>query len=76
MNTDSGQMALEQWVLQHAAAGQGTVYFRINGDIPVRDGSTELFFEVPVSGKRVLVLHPCRLTPVAEICYAHEISMI
>mgnify|MGYP003296702978 CR=1 FL=1 len=31
---------------------------------------------VDVRGKRVLVLHPQRLTPVAEICYEHGITMI
>ena len=67
---------LEAWILAHAAAGQGKIYFRINGDIPIRSGSEEIFFEVPEHGRRVLILHPKHLTPAALLCYEHGIEMI
>lgn len=76
MDSIHGQTPLEEWILKHAAAGQGKVYFRINGDIPTKAGNQEIFFEVPVSGKRVLVLHPCHLTPVAMLCYEHGILLV
>jgi hypothetical protein len=70
------QTPLEEWILKHAAAGQGKVYFRINGDIPIKNGNMEIFFEIPEHGKRVLILHPCHLTPVAMLCYEHGIFMV
>jgi hypothetical protein len=70
------QTPLEEWILKHAAAGHGKVFFRINGDIPTRDGNQEIFFEVPEHGKRVLVLHPCHLTPVATLCYEHGFVLV
>ncbi len=76
MDNIHSKSPLEEWVLKHAAAGQGKLYFRINGDIPVRNGVAEIFFEIPDHGRRVLVLHPCHLTPVAILCYEHGIQMI
>ncbi len=76
MDNIHSQTPLEEWILKHAAAGQGKVYFRINGDIPIKNGNVEIFFEIPEHGKRVLILHPCHLTPVALLCYEHGILMI
>ena len=68
---------LKRWVLEHAAAGKGKLYFRINGDVPMVDGEgTALFFEILQPGRRVLVLHPKHLTPVALVCYELNIEMI
>jgi len=65
------------WVLEHAQAGNRKLYFRINGDIPLNDGKgTVLFFEILQPGRRVVVLHPKHLTPVAIICYEYGIEMI
>lgn len=76
MQGDPALSAIEAWVLKHAEAGQSKIYFRINGDIPVKSGSVDLFFEIPEHGRRILVLHPRHLTPVALFCYEHGISMI
>ncbi len=76
MDSIHSQTPLEEWIIKHAAAGQGKVYFRINGDIPTKSGTTEVFFEIPEHGKRVLILHPCHLTPVAVVCYEHDILMV
>lgn len=76
MESNHGQTPLEEWILKHAAAGHGKIYFRINGDIPTKSDSQEIFFEVPDHGKRVLVLHPGHLTPVAMLCYEHGILLI
>jgi hypothetical protein len=68
---------LENWVLDHAAAGHKKLYFTINGDVPLTDGGGQaLYFEVPVRGKRVCVLHPEHLTTVARLCYESGIEMI
>ncbi len=76
MDTIHSQSPLEEWILKHAAAAQGKLYFRINGDIPIKSGNTEVFFEIPERGKRVLILHPCHLTPVALLCYERGIMMV
>ncbi len=76
MDSIHSQSPLEEWILKHAAAGQGKIYFRINGDIPVKNGDSEVFFEIPERGKRVLVLHPHHLTPVAMLCYERGILMV
>lgn len=76
MESLHSQSPLEEWVLKHAAAGQGKIYFRINGDIPTKNGTLEIFFEIPERGKRVLVLHPCHLTPVAMLCYERGIVLV
>jgi hypothetical protein len=68
---------LEKWVMQHAAATQMKLYFRINGDVPLRDHhGVNLFFEIVQSGRRIVVLHPQHLTPVATICYEHGVQMV
>lgn len=68
---------LENWVLEHAAAGQMKLYFRINGDVPLKDQSgTYIFFEIVQSGRRVVVLHPRHLTPVALICLENGVQMV
>lgn len=68
---------LQAWVLEHATAGKGKLFFRINGDIPlVDDRGTTIFFEIQLPGRRVVVLHPQHLTPVAMICYEHKIEMV
>ncbi len=69
-------VALEDWIEQHAAAGNGTIYFRINGDIPVRAGNTDVFFEIPDHGRRILVMHPAHLTPVALLCHERGYKLI
>lgn len=69
--------ALVDWVLQQGQAGGGKLYFAINGDIPLVSGKGKLlYFQVPVRGKLVCVLHPDHLTRVAQICYAAGIQMI
>lgn len=66
---------IERWVMEHAQASH-KIYFRINGDIPVQSRKGELvFYELLLTGKRVLVLHPDHLTPVARICYRHGVQM-
>lgn len=68
---------LQNWVLEHAAAAQMKLYFKINGDVPLRDQrGVDLFFEIVQSGRRVVVLHPQHLTPVAMICYEHGVQMV
>jgi hypothetical protein len=68
---------LEKWVMEHAAAAQMKLYFRINGDVPLRDmHGVNLFFEIVQSGRRVVVLHPQHLTPVAMICYENGVQMV
>ncbi len=68
---------LQKWVLEHAAAGHMKLYFRINGDVPLRDQhGVELFFEIVQPGRLVVVLHPRHLTPVALICYEHGVQMV
>ncbi len=76
MESIHSQSPLEEWILKHAAAGQGKIYFRINGDIPIHAGSTDVFFEIPERGRRVLVLHPGHLTPVATLCYERGILLV
>lgn len=76
METSPLPSPLEQWILKHAAAAQNKIYFRINGDIPVHSGTTDIFFEIPEHGKRILVLHPRHLTPVAVLCYEHNIQLV
>ncbi len=68
--------ALAEWIMQHAEAGQNRIYFRINAEIPVLQGNSEIFFEIPDRGRRVLVLHPIHLTPVALLCCERGIVMI
>lgn len=68
---------LEKWVMEHAAAAQMKLYFRINGDVPLQDNhGVDLFFEIVQPGRRVVVLHPHHLTPVAMICYARGVQMV
>lgn len=70
-------IALETWVMEHAAAGQMKLYFRINGDVPLKDtNGTDIFFEIVQSGRRIVVLHPYHLTPVALICLEKGIQMV
>ncbi len=76
MESIHSQTPLEEWILKHAAAGQGKVFFRINGDIPIKNGSTEIFFEIPEHGRRILILHPCHLTPAALLCYERGITLV
>lgn len=69
--------ALESWVRDHAAAARQKLYFTINGDVPLTSGSGQaLYYEIPLRGKRVCVLHPDHLTRVAQICYAAGIQMV
>ncbi len=69
--------ALEIWVLDHAMVSQMKLYFTINGDVPLTEGKGHpVFFEVPVRGKRVCVLHPEHLTRVATLCYENGVQMI
>lgn len=69
--------ALEEWVLNHGNAANQTLYFTINGDIPLVNAEGQaLYYQVPVSGKLVCVLHPDHLTRVAQICYAAGIQMV
>jgi hypothetical protein len=74
-NMESGD--LEKWVMEHAAAAQMKLYFRINGDVPLIDHhGCHVFFELVQSGRRVVVLHPQHLTPVAVICYEYGVQMV
>lgn len=69
--------ALENWVLDHAEAGQKKLYFTINGDVPLtNEQGSALYYQIPVRGKFVCVLHPDHLTRVARICYESGIQMI
>ena len=69
--------ALEKWVLDHAEAGKHKLFFTINGDIPLTSGDgNALYYQMPVQGKLVCVLHPDHLTRVAQICYAANVQMI
>lgn len=76
MQTINNPTALEKWVLDHAAAGQGKIYFRISADIPVHTESGDILFEIPDHGRRILVMHPVHLTPVALLCCELGITMI
>lgn len=69
--------SLENWVLEHAGAGDNKLYFTINGDVPLTnsDGSA-VVYQIPVKGKWVCVLHPNHLTRVAQICYNSGVQMI
>jgi hypothetical protein len=76
METVNSQ-ALEDWVLDHAKAGRRTLYFTINGDVPLTDGSgSAIVYQIPVKGKWVCVLHPDHLTRVAQLCYASGVQMV
>lgn len=69
--------ALENWVLDHAEAGKKKLYFTINGDIPLTNNQgAALYYQLPVHGKLVCVLHPDHLTRVAQICYQSGIQMV
>lgn len=69
--------ALENWVIDHAMAGQMKLYFTINGDVPQKDSvGNAVYYEIPLRGKRVCVLHPDHLTRVAQVCYEAGIQMI
>lgn len=71
------EQSLENWVMDHAKAGGMKLYFTINGDVPLTQGDgTPVYFEVPVRGKRVCVLHPEHLTRVAVHCYENGVQMV
>jgi hypothetical protein len=68
---------LVNWVLEHAAAAEKKLYFTINGDVPLTSSSGDrVYYEVPVRGKRVCVLHPEHLTRVAQVCHDSGVVMI
>jgi hypothetical protein len=68
---------LKNWVMEHAAAAQMKLYYRINGDVPLKDHQgSHVFFEIVQPGRRVVVLHPQHLTPVAMICYEYGVQMV
>ena len=76
MDTVNSQ-ALEEWVLSHAQAGKRTLYFTINGDVPLTDhAGSAIVYQIPVKGKWVCVLHPDHLTRVAQLCYASGVQMV
>lgn len=69
--------SLEKWVLAHAEASHRKLYFTINGDVPLVDSSGKaVFYQIPVKGRWVCVLHPEHLTPVALLCYNEGVQMI
>lgn len=71
------EQTLENWVIDHAHAGQSKLYFTINGDVPLTNSSgNAIVYQIPVKGKWVLVLHPEHLTRVAQICYESNVQMI
>jgi hypothetical protein len=69
--------SLENWVLEHAVAGEKKLYFTINGDVPLTSNTGDgVVYEIPVRGKRVCVLHPEHLSRVAQICHNSGVQMI